>query len=74
MTTISIINPFSGATVEHDITGLTQNQLDAYTQLMDDDIRESLYDELAPCSPEVFLAAYVSRIGCEAGGRLVLGS
>lgn len=29
--------------------------------LMDDDIREELHRELAPCSDEEFLAAYIRR-------------
>jgi len=33
---------------------------DAAVNLMDDDIREQLHDELAPCTPQVFFDAYVS--------------
>jgi hypothetical protein len=73
-TTIQIINPWSGAVVNHDITGLTEAQLDAYAQVMDDEIREALHSSLAPCKPEEFLAAYVERVGPEEGGRIVLGS
>lgn len=33
----------------------------AAVALMDDDIREELHRELAPCSDEEFLAAYIRR-------------
>jgi hypothetical protein len=32
--------------------------LETLAELMDDDIREQLHSELAPCSPEEFLEAY----------------
>ena len=35
--------------------------MDAIAQYMDDDIREELHLEMAPCSPEDFLAAYLER-------------
>lgn len=74
MTTITITNPWTGAVVEHDISDLTKRQLDAYAELMADDIREQLHSELAPCTPAEFLAAYVDRVGPEAVGSIILGS
>lgn len=73
MTTITVINPWSGATLHLDITGLTQAALDSYAERMDDDVREALHDALAPCTPEDYLAAYVERVGAVAAGVLLLG-
>ena len=74
MTSIVLINPFSGVTVERDITGLTQGQLDAYAALMDDDSREATHHAVAPCTPAEFLAAWVARVGPVEAGRVILGS
>ena len=38
-----------------------RNLWDAVVALMDDDIRESVHDALAPCSNEEFLAEYLRR-------------
>lgn len=73
MTTITIINPVSGAVVDYDITGLTQDQLDEYALYMDTDTREAVNSAVAPCTPEAFLAEYVSRVGAEAAGIIILG-
>ena len=70
---ITLTNPFSAATVTRDITDLTAQQLDAYAEIMDDDIRESVHDDLAPCKPAEFLAEYVKRVGPDAAGILILG-
>ena len=72
--TISVTNPFSGAYVTRDITHLSQDALDAYAQLMDDELREALHSRLAPCSPAEFLAAWVDEVGPDEAGRVVLGS
>ena len=40
---------------------LTQELLDVIATYMDDDIRESLHHELAPCEPEFFLGEYLKR-------------
>lgn len=69
---ITLVNPWSGVTVERDITDLTQDQLDAYP--LDEDACESLHRRLAPCAPATFLAAYVEEVGPEAAGRVILGS
>jgi hypothetical protein len=74
MGTITLINPFSGATVERDITDLTQQQLDAYVAVMDDEVCNELANEIAPCSPEEFLAAYAQRVGPKEAGIVILGS
>ena len=74
MTSITLTNPWTGRIVERDITGLTQDQLDAYAQVMDDDICNALAREMAPCTPEDYLAAYCERVGPDAAGIVVLGS
>ena len=38
---------------------LDQSTLDAIAMYMDDDIRETVHGELAPCTPEEFLTRYV---------------
>ena len=71
---ITLTNPFSNEAITRDISNLTKTQLDAYAQIMDDDIRESVHDDLAPCTPAEFLAEYVKRVGADAAGVLILGS
>lgn len=36
----------------------TEVDFDAAVQMMDDDIRETLHDELAPCTEQEFFNAY----------------
>lgn len=43
-------------------TEISQNLMDAIAVYMDDDIREKLHAELAPCSPEKFLTEYLRRV------------
>lgn len=74
MTEITVTNPWTGKTFNLDITGLSQEKLDAYALLMDDELRESIHDELAPCEPEQFLAAWAEKVGSEEAGRVILGS
>lgn len=38
---------------------LTQEELDNIATYMNDEIREDLHFDLAPCTPEEFLKAYV---------------
>lgn len=71
---VELVNPFSGTRVQHDITALTSEQMDAYAELMPDEIREEIHSQVAPCEPSEFLAAYVDRVGAEEAGRLILGS
>lgn len=40
---------------------LTQEVLDVIAIYMDDDIRENLHCEIAPCEPEFFLKEYLKR-------------
>lgn len=40
---------------------LTQELLDNIASYMNDDIREDLAFDLAPCTPEMFLSEYVKR-------------
>ncbi|TCP06549.1 hypothetical protein [Caldimonas thermodepolymerans] len=71
---ITVTNPATGQLVEVDITTLTDEELDAYALLMDDDIREDLHSAREWESPAKFLAAYVSRVGPDDAGRIILGS
>ena len=67
--TVTLINPWTGATVERDITDLTEAQLDAYP--LDGDVCAMIP---TPCTPAEFLAAYVDRVGAQAAGVAILGS
>ena len=40
---------------------ISQNLMDAIAGYMDDDIREAVHFDFAPCSPEKFLAEYIRR-------------
>ncbi len=40
---------------------ITQDDMDNIATYMDDEIRERLHFELAPCKPEEFLAAYMEK-------------
>lgn len=40
---------------------ITQKDMNNIAGYMDDDIREELHSELAPCEPEEFIAAYLNR-------------
>ena len=69
---VTLTNPFSGATIVRDISGLTQAQLDAYAMLIDD---ETLYAlEGAGETPAEWLAAYVEHVGADQAGIVILGS
>ncbi len=70
--TVTMINPWSGAVVERDITDLSKDELDAYP--LDEDACKSLHRRLAQCTPAEFLAAYVDAVGPKAAGRVILGS
>ena len=43
------------------VFNLTQELMDTIASYMDDDKREQVHAELAPCEPEVFLRAYIER-------------
>jgi hypothetical protein len=73
-TTITITNPCTNALVEQDISGITQAELDAYSGLMDAELREQLHAALAPCTPAEYLAAWVAAVGADEAGRVILGS
>jgi len=67
---IEVINPWSGATVGLTPDDVTEDRLEALAQFMDDEIREQIHAELAPCSPFEFFRAYVERVGAEEAGKI----
>ena len=69
-TQIEVINPWSGATVGLTPDDVTEDRLEALAQFMDDEIREQIHAELAPCSPFEFFRAYVERVGAEEAGKI----
>lgn len=75
MTTITVTNPWTKQVLQRDITGLTQQQLDAYAQVMTDESREAINDEVGDdCTPESWLAAWAARVGADEAGRIIIGS
>lgn len=44
------------------VNEVTQEQMDAIVVLMDDEIRERIHRELAPCTPEAFLKRYCELV------------
>ena len=56
MARISINN---GATYTTPAAALEEISLDTMAEYMDDDTREAVHDELAPCSDVEFLARYL---------------
>jgi hypothetical protein len=48
-------------TKNNEVFELTQEELDVIATYMDDDVREDIAFDLAPCTPEEFLKEYVNR-------------
>jgi hypothetical protein len=69
-----IINPFSGSMINFDTSTVNQRQLDAYSKLMDANLRKRLHNEHAPCTPGEFLEAWGAIVGPEEAGRVIFGS
>lgn len=40
---------------------ITQEDMDVIGSYMNDEIREDLHSEIAPCTPEEFIAAYLEK-------------
>lgn len=72
MTTICIANPWNNNICESDITDLSQEELDQYAMLMDDEVREELCAEMSPCSAGEFLAAWANKVGPYVAGSVIL--
>ena len=57
-------------TAQEAMPEITDNNLwDTVTQAMDDDTREAVHNEIAPCTEAEFLAAYLDR----AADDLIIG-
>ncbi len=46
--------------MQNDYPNLTIAQLEAIAVVMDDEIRERIHSEIAPCEPGEFLTAYLA--------------
>ena len=67
---ISLDNGHTWITAEEAMPEITEHKLwDAIVTIMDDDIREDVHFDLAPCTDLEFLAEYLSR----AENGLVIG-
>ena len=71
MTSITLRDPASGALMDFTIDGLTPDDLAAFP--LDDSVCAQIAQELAPCLPEEFLAAYVQRVGVATASLHILG-
>lgn len=69
-----IYNPWTSQPVEYDCSKITRQQLQAYAQTMDDDIREAIHNDLAPCTDAEFITEYIDRVGPVDAGYVILGS
>jgi len=67
---ITVRNPWSNVLIEIDAADVTQSRLDAMAQIMDDEIRERVHSEIAPCTPGEFFARYAEIVGPDAAGVL----
>lgn len=47
--------------MHNDYPTLTLAQLEAIVMVMDDEIRERIHSEIAPCEPGEFLTAYLAE-------------
>ena len=68
---VQIVNPFSAAIIERDISGTTQAEIDACAMLLGDDV---LSDLEGADTPWEWLAAMVKALGPVEAGRIILGS
>jgi len=66
MTSIILRDPESGDLLNWAIDGLTHEDLLALP--LDDLVCSEIAQEVTPCLPEEFLAAYVARVGVVAAG------
>lgn len=66
---ISLDNGNTWLTAEEAMPEIQERGLwDAVVAMMDDEVRESVARDLAPCTEEEFLAEYLDR-----GGEIVIG-
>ena len=62
MARISLDNGHTYITAQEAMPEITERNLwDAVANMMDDDTREAVHAELAPCTEAEFLAAYLER-------------
>lgn len=60
--TISLDNGRTWMTAEEAMAEINErNMWDVVVDMMDDDIREAVHDDLAPCTEEEFLSEYLRR-------------
>lgn len=67
-----ITNPLSKAQREYDVALVTQAQIDAWTNVMDDDeLRECEIDAACPAE---WAAHMIIKLGPDRAGQIILGS
>jgi hypothetical protein len=65
-------NPWSGRPVE--IKKSDKLNLDNWAILMDDELREHIHNQLAPCSDWDFIRAWYELVDTDEASRVILGS
>lgn len=66
----SVENPWTHETMVIYASEVIESRLAAMAALMDEEIRERLHNEIAPCSPGEFFAAYADIVGPKQAGIL----
>ena len=72
MTSITLRDPATGDLLDCAIDGLTHDELAAFP--LDEQVCAEIAREFAPCLPEEFVAAYVSKVGPAKAGLHILGA
>ena len=70
--TVTVANPWTGASVDIDLDAMTADQFNGYVAAMADDVREELHEMMVPCTPQAFMAAYVAMVGPRVAGIALL--
>ena len=70
--TVTVANPWTGAMVDIDLDGMTDDQFNGYVAAIADDVREELHEMMAPCTPQAYMAVYVAMVGPQVAGIALL--
>ena len=70
MTTITIINPWTGAQGTRDVSDATQQQIEHYAAHMDDD--ENYLCECSAGTPAEWVAHMAAVLGAKRAGEIIL--
>jgi len=71
---IIVKNPWTGNLGVLTKKDVSRGDADRYGAVMDDELREHLHSQLAPCSDWDFLKAWSELVSTDEVGRVILGS